>query len=258
MVRLSGESKAILGVASLVLAFGCGARCRHRGRARRDPAAVEAAAERLERASRERAAEGIAGTGVAGTGSGDRRDRRSGRHRGDGGSSDPHAELPACVKELIAACPATGACVIASAGSNTGVPMPFCFANGVHAVLENSGNPTNRTQVSKPDGSPCYTYDNMGGGGGVWKDPAGNVVATATSTLDSSQDVHLQITCAVGGETQVCDGASLKEHVLHQRLRPGRPGRVPTVQQRSVLRRGHLLLTILTFHVVAIPISQIA
>lgn len=159
---------------------------------------------------------GMAGVGGVAGGAGMAGGGGTGDQAGGGGTGGvpiPHVELPACVKDLIAACPTSGTCSTPKV-QNTGVPIPYCFANGVHAVSTNLATPaSDGMQVSKPDGSLCYTYEQVSGTGAhTWKDAAGNVVATATVTTDSRQYVHVEVACTIGGETTVCDGGFIRSN----------------------------------------------
>ncbi len=155
---------------------------------------------------------GTAGTGGTGgvlTGEGPGNGGQGGG-TGGAGVGEP-LELPGCLRDLLGPCAPQGRCVIdsPSAGSSNS-----CFETGVRAagssgvtgpgICSNSGVVIN---VSKADGTPCYTYESSYdascfGTQYVWKDIAGNVVARGTSS--SSPEWHVEITCAATGEAATC------------------------------------------------------
>ncbi len=115
-------------------------------------------------------------------------------------------ELPACVKNLVAACATAGTCT--SEGTDAGAVSELCFASGVRASF--SGAATSRTQtvsVTKDDGSPCYSFETTVSFGEeyqyVWRDAAGQVVATGRNGFGIGGGA--QIMCTDGGETKTCD-----------------------------------------------------
>jgi len=89
-----------------------------------------------------------------------------------------------------------------------------CFDSGVRATFAPVDDPTTCgehvvAQVTRADGSPCYSYEKYGvtvtrceGTAYIWRDAAGQVVATGTSN-PYSNPTH-QITCANGGQKKVC------------------------------------------------------
>ena len=95
-----------------------------------------------------------------------------------------------------------------------------CFVSGVHAKFSSvantsaCGGSSRVVQVTRADGSPCYSYETYvvqgtfcEGTAYVWKDAAGQVVATGTSN-PYSNPTH-QITCANGGQKKTCHNSIL-------------------------------------------------
>lgn len=126
------------------------------------------------------------------------------------GSKD--LELPACVKNLVAACATAGTCT--SEGTDTGAVSELCFASGVRASFTGEFAGTHGTKtvsVTKADGSPCYSLETSLSGGEIllyaWKDAAGQVVATGRNNGGLWTECH-EIMCADGSETKTCDGNS--------------------------------------------------
>jgi hypothetical protein len=125
------------------------------------------------------------------------------------GDAGAMAVVPSCLRDLLAACPAGGDC--RSGVTDGGLQTLLCYAGGVQAdqalTGSCSGGAVNALlviDVRKPDGSPCYTYeDSMGflciGQAITWRDPSGAVVATQISGAESST-----VTCAASGETFSC------------------------------------------------------
>jgi hypothetical protein len=117
-------------------------------------------------------------------------------------------ELPACVKNLVAACATTGTC---TSEGTAGTVSDLCFASGVRASFtgEFAGTSGSKTvSVTKADGSPCYSFETSLHGGEqlqyTWKDATGQVVATGSNSGGFGTP-SVQIMCAGGGETKTCD-----------------------------------------------------
>ena len=95
-----------------------------------------------------------------------------------------------------------------------GPETDVCFDSGVHATFAtvadtNSCGGRRVVQVTRADGSPCYSYEKYVSNGTAcegtvytWKDAAGQVVATGTSNPYSTPS-H-QITCTNGGQKKTC------------------------------------------------------
>jgi hypothetical protein len=117
--------------------------------------------------------------------------------------------VPTCLQGLLAACPTGGVC--RSGATDGGAATLLCYGGGVQAVQTLTGSCSGGAvnallviDVRKPDGSPCYTYeDSMGflciGQAITWRDPSGAVVATQTSGAESSV-----VTCASDGTSFSC------------------------------------------------------
>jgi hypothetical protein len=121
------------------------------------------------------------------------------------GSKD--LELPACVKNLVATCATAGTCT--SEGTDAGAVSELCFASGVRASFtgELAGDSAPKTvSVTKADDSPCYSFETSLLRGEelhyVWKDAAGQVVATGRNGFGGAQ-----ILCLDGSETKTCEAA---------------------------------------------------
>jgi len=142
---------------------------------------------------------GTGGTAAGGTGGG---------RGGTGGYSTADLELPACVKNLVAACATGGTCT--SAETDGGTVSDLCFASGVRATFSGQIGGTSSSprtvRVTKADGSPCYSLETALIGGELyrytWKDAAGEVVATGTNT--PFETPSFKIMCADGSETKTC------------------------------------------------------
>jgi hypothetical protein len=125
---------------------------------------------------------------------------------GTGGAAK--LDLPDCVQALVAACPTTLFCVVAT--TDGGFASDICFQSGVRATF--SGNITGTgsgpkvVQVTKADGSPCYSMETSLFGGEVyryvWKDAGGQTVATGS--YDPFGNPTHTISCAGGGQTRTC------------------------------------------------------
>lgn len=123
-------------------------------------------------------------------------------------------ELPDCVKNLVAPCATSGACKVEAI--DAGAAKNTCYASGVQVsqsgVVYSSGPTTVKTfSVTKADGSPCYSLETSLIGGEVyryvWKDAAGEVVATGSD--DRFTNPTNTITCANGGQTRTCHSPSI-------------------------------------------------
>jgi hypothetical protein len=153
-------------------------------------------------------------TGGAGGGGGADAGGRSGGGpggRGGGGA----LQLPGCVADLLASCPPEGTCNIGI--TDAGVLADACFASGVHASftsVENApgcrGGATRVTRVTKPDGSPCYSFESYAdpdmactGFRFTWKDASGQVVATGIFNPDTTPNT--MVTCTRSDETLICN-----------------------------------------------------
>jgi hypothetical protein len=139
------------------------------------------------------ASSGVAGSGGAGG---------TGGVGGAGGMSS----VPSCLRDLIAACPADGAC--RSNATDGGPATLYCYAGGVQGHVTMTGSCVGDfhlvLQVRRPDGSPCYTYEDARGymcesDSITWIDPSGTIVATASDTVTGTT-----VRCAASGETLNC------------------------------------------------------
>jgi hypothetical protein len=90
--------------------------------------------------------------------------------------------LPTCLAGLLKECTQAGSCVQQRAMGRGGATNT-CYANGVK-FLGSTGNGGLTVQVTKPDGSACYTFQAILGGGGVnafsYLAPNGQMVARVT------------------------------------------------------------------------------
>jgi hypothetical protein len=127
---------------------------------------------------------------------------------GAGGRTD--LVLPDCVQALVASCQPAGACV--SELVDGGAWSELCFSSGVRATTEGDfvGSGGSKViSVSRADGTPCYSFQTTLIGGElyqyVWKDAAGQVVATGSEGPFATPTA--QLTCAVGGQTTTCNGS---------------------------------------------------
>jgi hypothetical protein len=118
-------------------------------------------------------------------------------------------ELPDCVQALVAACPANAlGCIVESTDGGFGAEI--CYPSGVRATLsgivESTGSGPRVVQVTKADGSPCYSMETSLFGGEVyrylWKDAGGQTVATGS--YDPFGNPTHTISCAGGGQTRSC------------------------------------------------------
>ena len=146
---------------------------------------------------------GLLGAGACGSGTTLQKDSGA-----DGATT---LALPACVRDLMAACPAQGACTFAL--SDAGSVTRFCFADGTRVeyatVADCMGTPA-VNRVTKPDGSLCYTYESTLGGSSLscrlqsflWRDAAGNVVANGTVGPGT-----ITVQCTASGESTTCNCA---------------------------------------------------
>jgi hypothetical protein len=148
---------------------------------------------------------GVGGTGIGGTGVG-----------GTGAGGD--LQLPGCVSSVVASCPLQGAC--ASAMRDAGEVTDVCFASGTHVVVTNRpganscGSFVTVASVTKPDGSPCFSFESYidptmacEGIRYTWKNTAGQVIANGFRNPFSAPT--LSIACATSSETHSCDNGAL-------------------------------------------------
>jgi hypothetical protein len=133
--------------------------------------------------------------------------------RGGAGAS-LQLELPGCVRDLLAPCAPEGSCVSeGTSGSNpASATVRDCFETGVrvsHGYAPDSracGNGINYHDVKKPDGTACYRFESYYDADTacavnryVWKDAAGNIVASGSSANNA-----VQISCTTSGESSSC------------------------------------------------------
>lgn len=161
------------------------------------------------------------GGGTLDGGTGGAGGRTGGGGEGGEGGSGPggtgNARLPACVRDLFAACPIEGSCV-RGVPPDAGQPARSCYSNGVtvrtgEAIGKCGAGPGEgiyRVEVTKPDGSPCYSFERcamtIDSFFYAWKDAAGNVVASGSEGRTSSGSVQtLSFACAGGGATAACE-----------------------------------------------------
>jgi len=133
----------------------------------------------------------------------------TGGSTGTGGTGD--LELPDCVKALVATCATGGTC--GSVRTDAGVVSDLCFTSGVRVSFTDPVTDTRIARVIKADGSLCYSFEatqlitDRFLRRYIWKDPAGQVVATGSySSLDAM--FGSSVTCACGGQTS-CRGEAV-------------------------------------------------
>jgi hypothetical protein len=132
---------------------------------------------------------------------------------GRGGSIGATLELPDCLRALLCACAPEGKCVEEASGPDA---SNVCFETGVRASLgymAGSGSCPHGdlyVHVPKANGTLCYRYEAYTATSTAcevtqhtWKDAAGNVVASGTSSSSLSGRIT-QITCATTGVTASC------------------------------------------------------
>jgi hypothetical protein len=155
-------------------------------------------------------------TCAGGTGGG-----RGGAGGGSAGTGETRGavdlELPACVQALVASCPTSGTCV--SPPTDAATQSPLYFSSGVRVTIEGEITGTSGivvASVSNADGTPCYSFQRSVIGGEVWryvwKDPAGQVVATGRMGFDPLDPPpppgttlpYVEIQCESGGQTSGC------------------------------------------------------
>jgi hypothetical protein len=155
------------------------------------------------------------GGGRGGAEPGGRSGGGPGGRPGTGGAGGGALLLPDCVTSLLASCPPEGTCVIGVA--DAGTLSDVCFASGVHASFTSvsngtscRGGSTRVTQVTKSDGSPCYSFESYAdpdmactGFRFTWKDASGQMVATGTFNPDTIPNT--MVTCAGTGEALSCN-----------------------------------------------------
>jgi hypothetical protein len=153
---------------------------------------------------------GVGGTGVGGTSAGGTGVGGTGVGGNSGGSG---LQVPGCLVDLLASCAPQGTCT--SGATDANMVSPVCFASGVRAALshgqsaDSCGGTTQVVDVTKADGSPCYSFEWYGalsqgceGFRYTWKDASGAIVATGTQNYYAVPT--LSITCAANGEAQSC------------------------------------------------------
>jgi hypothetical protein len=96
-----------------------------------------------------------------------------------------------------------------------GITDRYCYVSGARAVYTQMEACTSVGRsvvtVTKPDGSPCFTYEISDvfpgsaceNGNEVWRNAAGETVATGTFSYGIGP--HVSIVCTVSGETMSCD-----------------------------------------------------
>jgi hypothetical protein len=121
------------------------------------------------------------------------------------------APVAACLADLFASCPLTGACH--SARDDDAGVRTECFASGLTSTTEvqNDGCRSGRyvtytSEVRSADGALCYTTVSEvdctqaeEAGETTWKDRHGDSVATLRFTYGSQT-----LSCSASGETQTC------------------------------------------------------
>jgi hypothetical protein len=148
---------------------------------------------------------GTGGTSTGGTGLG-----------GSGSGGD--LQLPGCVASVVASCQPEGACTTGT--NDAGETSSVCFAGEVKAVVTNvasaldCGGFITRATYTKPDGSPCFSFESYVDIGmaceGIrytWKDAGGVVIATGLRNPYNTPT--LTISCAGTAEGQACDSGAI-------------------------------------------------
>jgi hypothetical protein len=121
------------------------------------------------------------------------------------------AAVAACLADLFASCPRTGACH--SARDDDAGVRTECFASGVTSTTEVQNElcqrgryVTNTSEVRTAAGALCYTTVSevdctqaQEAGETTWKDRQGNIVATLRFTYGSQT-----LSCSESGETRTC------------------------------------------------------
>lgn len=162
------------------------------------------------------------GGAVAGAGGGAGGGGGSSQAGGNGGAI-PTLALPACVLDLLNACPTSAPCVQSATDAGqinscyeVGADGGAGAGGGVRATFTPSHDPAmdcgfngGTTVVTKADGSPCYSFEvhepqmlDCETHTWIWKDGSGQVVATGSLSFGPSNTS--QITCAVGGARTTC------------------------------------------------------
>jgi len=135
-------------------------------------------------------------------------DYMTARRAGAGGA----LQLPSCLTDLMAACPTDTTCV--SSSSDAGAISNVCFPSGVRASITTTPDRSGCNQqdlvvqVTKADGSPCYSFESGVNGGCygknfMWKDASGQIVANGSSSPCFNPGIWIQ--CAAGSPTAACD-----------------------------------------------------
>lgn len=121
--------------------------------------------------------------------------------------------LPACVAQVVAACPMAADCSIGTSGSGDTLTRNFCFGTGVKAVQlirnDMTTNMGTTTITVMKNGVTCYTlsatYSNDATGPRVYSFKDASTVELATFTVDSSTlPASTTVTCG-GVSTPVTD-----------------------------------------------------
>jgi hypothetical protein len=146
--------------------------------------------------------------GVAGTGGGGGAGGAGGLGFGGAGGAIV-ADPPSCLRTLFAACPKAGSCTYAY--TDGGQIGRFCYASGTRSEITSFGScganaPPTIEQVTKPDGSLCYTVETRVGQNpfcegltSSYRDAAGQVVATVNGAIGSTT-----VTCAASNQMFTC------------------------------------------------------
>jgi hypothetical protein len=159
--------------------------------------------------------------GASGTGGGSAAGTGGASGSGGAAGTDGIPATPGCLAPFAAACPIAGACTWGGGGVVAGDDYRYCFASGTqltrHLTAACGSDPPvasemNTVTVRKPDGSICYSLEWTCAcqfeceGMVIWKDPAGKVVATGTTSVAGKS-----ITCTASGETASVPCASPSE-----------------------------------------------
>jgi hypothetical protein len=127
-----------------------------------------------------------------------------------GGSSG--SAVAACLADLFAACPLTGACH-ESRDDDAGVVSAKCFASGGTSTTTSQNDHctggrfvTFATEVRSADGALCFTAASevdctqaLEAGKTTWKDRHGNIVAVLSFDFQRQT-----LSCSQSGQTQTC------------------------------------------------------
>jgi hypothetical protein len=146
---------------------------------------------------------------------------------GSSGSTDAApglVQLPSCLRDLYAGCPATGACQAQK--TDAGAPERICFTSGVKILYSGEQGCTDRgamtlVQVRKASAAPCYTLEiavSPRASGCeqsmyTWRNPLGHIVASGTL-----QGAMLSVQCATDGAQFSCMGSGCPPEWFPQAL----------------------------------------